>query len=189
VPTTHHDGIIAGGGPTGLMLAAELALARVDVAIVERRENQDLPNARGAGLHARTIEILDVRLADAQYTRTWELPVLGAVTPPKAVLIRPDGHIAWGGEGTGEGLRDALTRWFGSALAGIGLRPQLSISAPTDRSMIERSSFVTELECARYASEPARCTAVLRAAVENVLPLEARHDSTRKRDTRPPVVR
>jgi 2-polyprenyl-6-methoxyphenol hydroxylase-like FAD-dependent oxidoreductase len=47
VPTTHHDVIIAGGGPTGLMLAAELALARVDVAIVERRENPDLPNARG----------------------------------------------------------------------------------------------------------------------------------------------
>src|SRR6187551_1543486 len=61
VPTNHHDVIIAGGGPTGLMLAAELALAHVDVAIVERRENQDLPNARGAGLHARTIEILDQR--------------------------------------------------------------------------------------------------------------------------------
>lgn len=60
-PTTHHAVVIAGGGPTGLMLAAELALAHVDVAIVERRENQDLPNARGAGLHARTIEILDQR--------------------------------------------------------------------------------------------------------------------------------
>ena len=61
VPTTNHAVIIAGGGPTGLMLAAELALAHVDVAIVERRENQDLPNSRGGGLHARTIEILDQR--------------------------------------------------------------------------------------------------------------------------------
>ena len=50
--------VIAGGGPTGLMLAAELALARVDVAIVERRENQDLPDARAGGIHSRTIEAL-----------------------------------------------------------------------------------------------------------------------------------
>src|SRR5262249_51156618 len=47
--------------PTGLMLAAELALARVDVAIVERRENQELAGSRSGGLHARTIEVLDQR--------------------------------------------------------------------------------------------------------------------------------
>jgi 2-polyprenyl-6-methoxyphenol hydroxylase-like FAD-dependent oxidoreductase len=45
---------------------------------------------------------------------TWELPVLGAVAAPSAVLIRPDGHVAWVGDGTDEGLRDALTTWFGS---------------------------------------------------------------------------
>ena len=57
--------VIAGAGPTGLMLAGELALARVDVAIVERRANQDLDGARAGGLHARTIEVLDQRgLAD-----------------------------------------------------------------------------------------------------------------------------
>ena len=56
-----HDVIIAGGGPTGLMLAAELALARVDVAIVERRATQDLPGSRAGGLHARTLELLDQR--------------------------------------------------------------------------------------------------------------------------------
>lgn len=51
---------------------------------------------------------------DAQYWGTWELPVLGAVRAPSAVLIRPDGHVAWVGEG-GEtaGLREALTTWFG----------------------------------------------------------------------------
>ena len=56
-----HAVVIAGGGPTGLMLAAELALARVDVVIVERRENQDLESTRSRGLHARTIEVLDQR--------------------------------------------------------------------------------------------------------------------------------
>ena len=52
---TEHAVVIAGGGPTGLMLAGELALAGVDVAIVERRPNQDLPGSRAGGLHARTL--------------------------------------------------------------------------------------------------------------------------------------
>jgi len=56
-----HGVVIAGGGPTGLMLAAELALAGVDVVVVERREFQDLPGSRAGGLHARTIEVLDHR--------------------------------------------------------------------------------------------------------------------------------
>src|SRR5215831_11071254 len=56
-----HAVVLAGGGPTGLMLAGELALARVDVAIVERRENQDVAGLRAGGLHVRTIEVLDQR--------------------------------------------------------------------------------------------------------------------------------
>ena len=55
------DVLIAGAGPTGLTLAGELALAGVDVAIVERRPNQDLPGSRAGGLHSRTIEVLDQR--------------------------------------------------------------------------------------------------------------------------------
>jgi 2-polyprenyl-6-methoxyphenol hydroxylase-like FAD-dependent oxidoreductase len=58
---TEHAVVIAGGGPTGLMLAAELALAGLDVAIVERRAGQDLPGSRAGGLHSRTIEVLDQR--------------------------------------------------------------------------------------------------------------------------------
>jgi 2-polyprenyl-6-methoxyphenol hydroxylase-like FAD-dependent oxidoreductase len=56
-----HAVVIAGGGPAGLTLAAELALAGVDVAIVERRASQDLPGMRAGGLHSRTIEVFDQR--------------------------------------------------------------------------------------------------------------------------------
>jgi hypothetical protein len=55
-----------------------------------------------------------VQLIDAEYGGLWELPVLGAVTAPTAVLIRPDGYVAWVGDGTDAGLRDALTNWFGT---------------------------------------------------------------------------
>ena len=54
-----------------------------------------------------------VQLVDAEYDGAWELPVLGAVTAPTAVLVRPDGYVAWVGEGTDAGLRDALSTWFG----------------------------------------------------------------------------
>jgi len=59
--TTKHAVVIAGGGPTGLMLAAELKLAGVDAAVVERRPSQDLLGSRAGGLHSRTIEIFDQR--------------------------------------------------------------------------------------------------------------------------------
>jgi hypothetical protein len=56
-----------------------------------------------------------VQLLDAKYTGIWELPVIGVVTAPGAVLIRPDGYVAWVGEQTQVGLADALTTWFGQA--------------------------------------------------------------------------
>jgi len=54
-----------------------------------------------------------VRSIDAAYAGVWELPALGVVTAPTAVLIRPDGYVAWVGDLTWLGLADALTSWFG----------------------------------------------------------------------------
>jgi hypothetical protein len=58
-----------------------------------------------------------VQLIDAKYAGAWELPVLGAVPASTAVLIRPDGYVAWVGDGTQLGLADALTTWFGPPTA------------------------------------------------------------------------
>jgi 3-(3-hydroxy-phenyl)propionate hydroxylase len=54
-----------------------------------------------------------VQSIDAEYVGPWELPALGVVTAPTAVLIRPDGYVAWVGDRSQEGLADALTTWFG----------------------------------------------------------------------------
>jgi 3-(3-hydroxy-phenyl)propionate hydroxylase len=59
-----------------------------------------------------------VHLVDASSDGVWELPALGEVPAPAAVLIRPDGHVAWVGDGTGEGLADALGTWFGRPAGG-----------------------------------------------------------------------
>jgi hypothetical protein len=58
-----------------------------------------------------------VHLIDAKYVGTWKLPALGAVSAPTAVLIRPDGYVAWVGDLTQRGLADALNTWFGQPAA------------------------------------------------------------------------
>ena len=58
-----------------------------------------------------------VQLAEATYDGAWELPVLGEVSAPAAVLVRPDGYVAWVGDVTDPGLADALTTWFGPPAA------------------------------------------------------------------------
>jgi hypothetical protein len=58
-----------------------------------------------------------VQLIDASYHGEWELPVLGVVSAPSAVLVRPDGYVAWVGDGTDAGLTDALATWFGPPTA------------------------------------------------------------------------
>ncbi|MCA1394041.1 FAD-dependent monooxygenase [Bradyrhizobium sp. IC3123] len=71
-----HAVVIAGAGPTGLMLAAELALAQIDVAIVERRASQDIVETRAGGLHARSIEILDQRGIAERFLREGQITQL-----------------------------------------------------------------------------------------------------------------
>jgi 3-(3-hydroxy-phenyl)propionate hydroxylase len=58
-----------------------------------------------------------VRSLDARYAGAWQLPVIGTVAPPAAVLVRPDGYVAWVGDATQRGLADALAEWFGPPAA------------------------------------------------------------------------
>src|SRR5919199_6623165 len=75
---TEHAVVVAGGGPTGLTLAGELALAGIDVLVVERRANQDVDGSRAGGLHSRTIEVLDQRgIAERFVSMGQEHPKVG----------------------------------------------------------------------------------------------------------------
>jgi 3-(3-hydroxy-phenyl)propionate hydroxylase len=68
-----------------------------------------------SGLLETTLAQTALDRGDDRTPGVWELPVLGAVAAPTAVLIRPDGHVAWAAGGAGDGgLRDALTTWFGA---------------------------------------------------------------------------
>ena len=90
---TEHSVVIAGGGPTGMMLAGELALAGVDVAIVERRASQDLVGSRAGGLHSRTIEIFDQRgIADRFLSQGQVAQVAGFSLIPLDISDFPTRH-------------------------------------------------------------------------------------------------
>ena len=69
----------------------------------------EAPRAIDIGPSARPVQSVD-----ATYAGKWEPPVLGKVGAPAAVLIRPDGYVAWAGDGTRQGLTEALTTWFGA---------------------------------------------------------------------------
>jgi 2-polyprenyl-6-methoxyphenol hydroxylase-like FAD-dependent oxidoreductase len=77
-----------------------------------------------------------VRLVDAEYPGAWELPVVGVVTAPAAVLIRPDGYAAWVGDKTGRGLTDALIKWFG-APASAGPAGEKVARCPEQRARVQ----------------------------------------------------
>jgi hypothetical protein len=66
---------------------------------------------------ADRVALVDARLIDTKHAGTWELPAIGEVTAPAAVLVRPDGYVAWVGDIAGIGLADALTTWFGPPAA------------------------------------------------------------------------
>ncbi|TFV30907.1 hypothetical protein E4K66_32445 [Bradyrhizobium frederickii] len=88
-----HAVVIAGGGPTGLMLAAELALADVDVAVLERRPDQSIVETRAGGLHARTIEVLDQRGVAERFLREGEiLQLAGFAWTPLDISDLPTRH-------------------------------------------------------------------------------------------------
>ena len=90
---TEHAVVIAGGGPTGLMLAGELALAGVDVAIVERRADQTVDRSRAGGLLARTIEVLDQRgIADRFLEAGYTVPAHGYAGIPLDLSDFPTRH-------------------------------------------------------------------------------------------------
>jgi 2-polyprenyl-6-methoxyphenol hydroxylase-like FAD-dependent oxidoreductase len=88
-----------------------------DLDLGQRRVFELLHDARPVLLNLGEPGAFDVagrvEVVDATYDGEWELPVLGWVSAPIAVLIRPDGYVAWVGEGTDEGLADALVTWFG----------------------------------------------------------------------------
>jgi 2-polyprenyl-6-methoxyphenol hydroxylase-like FAD-dependent oxidoreductase len=88
-----HEVAIAGGGPTGLMLAGELALAGVDVVVVERRAGQGLDGSRSGGLHSRTIEVLDQRgIADRFLSAGQVHPSVGYALIPLDISDFPTRH-------------------------------------------------------------------------------------------------
>jgi 2-polyprenyl-6-methoxyphenol hydroxylase-like FAD-dependent oxidoreductase len=90
---TGHAVVVAGGGPTGLMLAGELALAGVDVAIVERRTGQELAGSRAGGLQSRTIEVLDQRgIADRFLAEGQTAQVAGFARNPLDISDFPTRH-------------------------------------------------------------------------------------------------
>jgi 3-(3-hydroxy-phenyl)propionate hydroxylase len=110
---TEHAVVVAGGGPTGLMVAGELALAGIDVVIVERRTSQDLDGSRAGGLHSRTIEVLDQRgIAERFLSAGHVAQVQGFALIPLDISDFPTRHnyglALWQSE-----IERILARWVG----------------------------------------------------------------------------
>lgn len=88
-----HAVVVVGGGPTGMMLAGELTVAGIDVAIVERRKTRDLESSRSGGLHARTIEVLDQRgIAERFLDAGKAMQVAGFAMVPLDISDFPSRH-------------------------------------------------------------------------------------------------
>ena len=128
------DVLVAGGGPTGLMLAGELALAGVDVAIVERRPTPELVGSRAGGFHSRTIEILDQRgiadrfLAEGQVARAagsgnrcWTSATSRPATRTRSGCGRTTSSGSWPAGSTSWGCRSIAVEVTGFAQDDTGV--------------------------------------------------------------------
>lgn len=133
---TEHAVVIAGGGPTGLMLAGELALAGIDVVVVERRTGQDLDGSRAGGLHSRTIEVLDQRgIADRFLSAGQAMQVQGFALIPLDISDFPTRHnyglALWQGH-----IERILAEWIGELGVTI-LRGRDVVGFAQDESAVE----------------------------------------------------
>jgi 3-(3-hydroxy-phenyl)propionate hydroxylase len=109
-------------GPSHTLLGRRMPDLDLDTSEGPQRVFRHLHTARPLLLNLGDPQAIDiapwadrVQRLDARYAGPWELPVLGAVPAPTAVLIRPDGYVAWVGAGSQAGLADALAAWFGPA--------------------------------------------------------------------------
>jgi 2-polyprenyl-6-methoxyphenol hydroxylase-like FAD-dependent oxidoreductase len=110
---TKHEVVIAGGGPAGMMLAAELKRASVDVAIVERRATPDLLGSRSRGIHARTIEVLDQRgVAERFLSQGKTMQIGGFASVPLSIADFPTRH-PYGLAIGQERMERILAEWIG----------------------------------------------------------------------------
>ncbi|HLK92350.1 MAG TPA: FAD-dependent monooxygenase [Polyangia bacterium] len=163
---TNHGVVIAGGGPTGLMLAGELALARVDVAVVERRDTQELAGSRAGGLHARTIEVLDQRgIAERFLSQGKTAQVAGLAMIPLDISDFPTRHpyglglwqnhierilAAWVGELAVPIYRGREVTGFAQDTAGVevtlddgrSLRAQYLVGCDGGRSLVRKKAGI-----------------------------------------------
>jgi len=161
-----HAVVIAGGGPTGLMLAGELALAGVDVAIVERRPSQELAGSRAGGLLARTLEVLDQRgiadrfVSEGHKTQIWQfagapLDLGDAPTRHNYVLALWQNHIehilaGWVGELAVPIYRGRDVTGFAQDDTGVdvelsdgqALRAQYLVGCDGGRSLIRKAAGI-----------------------------------------------
>jgi 3-(3-hydroxy-phenyl)propionate hydroxylase len=125
-PRKHIAGIMSGldihydPGPGHPLLGRRMPDLDIVTASGTQRVFSLLRNARPVLINFGMPRALDiaswsdrVQYVDAKYDGKWDLPVLGEVAAPAAVLIRPDGYVAWVGDGTSAGLTEAMTKWFG----------------------------------------------------------------------------
>lgn len=130
-----HAVVIVGGGPTGLMLAGELALARADVAIVERRADQKVEGARAGGLHSRTIEVLDQRgIAERFLSQGKIMQVAGFALIPLDISDFPTRHN-YGLALKQEGIERVLAEWVNELSVPVYREREVIAFAQDDRGV------------------------------------------------------